>query len=59
MEEFTKLSLEEQKQFVVEILDKNKLYVNYCDINDADMHVTPEERLFTHSFYGNIRKEEI
>lgn len=59
IEEFTRLSLEEQKQFVMEILDKNKLYVNYCDINDVDMHVTPEERSFTHSFYGNIRKEEI
>lgn len=59
MDEFTKLSLEKQKQFVMEILDKNKLYVNYCDIDDEDMHVTSKEKLFTHSFYEKNREEEI
>jgi len=30
--EFEKLSLENQKKFLVELLDKNMLYVNYSEI---------------------------
>jgi len=31
---FEELSLEEQKQFLIELLDKNQLYVNYSEIDD-------------------------
>lgn len=50
--DYSDLSLEDKKSFLLEILDKNKLYVNYCDIDDVDMHVTEDEKAFTNSFYG-------
>ena len=34
VEEFKDLSLEDMKKFLLEILDKNHLYVNYSEIND-------------------------
>lgn len=50
-EEFNKLSLEEKKQALIHLINKNKLYVNYCDIDDEDYKVTEEEKKFTKSFY--------
>lgn len=34
--EFVKLSLDQQKSLLIELVNKNKLYVNYHDIDDAD-----------------------
>ena len=50
-EEFAALTLDEQKQLVMEILDKNMLYVNAYDINDAEFEIGAEDKAFTRSFY--------
>ena len=51
IEEFKALSLVEQKQHLIELLDKNQLYVNPSSLNDKDFAVTAEEKKVTQDFY--------
>ncbi len=53
IEEFKKLELKNQKKFLINILDKNMLYVNYSDIEDKDYQVSSEDKKFNYSFYGD------
>ncbi len=50
-DDFTELSLDDKKRFLMEILDKNLLYVNYCDIDDEEFGISDEDKAFTRSFY--------
>lgn len=52
-QEFEQLSIDDKKKFLIEVLDKNMLYVNYCDIDDNDFEITEQEKAFTKSFYGD------
>ena len=49
--EFKKLDLAQQKQHLIELLDKNQLYVNLSSINDKDFKVSKEEKNVTNDFY--------
>lgn len=49
--DFESLSLGNQKHFLMELLDKNLLYVNYCDMDDEDFGVSEADKVFTRSFY--------
>lgn len=49
---FTELSLDDKKRFLMELLDKNQLYVNYCDMEDETFAVSDADKAFTKSFYG-------
>ncbi len=51
IEDFKALTLEEQKQHLVELLDKNQLYVNLSSLNDKDFAVSAEEEKVTKDFY--------
>ena len=51
-DDFDKLSLDEQKNLVMELLNKNQLYVNLSDIDDEDYMVSEADKAFTRSFYG-------
>jgi len=51
IEDFKQLSIDEQKQHLVEILDKNQLYVNLSSMNDKDFEVSEEEKQVTNDFY--------
>ena len=51
MAEFKQLPLDEQKQHLVEILDKNQMYVNLSSLDDADHQCTPAEKSVTRDFY--------
>ena len=53
-EEFNNLSLEEKKKSLIKLIDKNKLYINYSDIDDMNYNVTEEEKSFTKSFYEGV-----
>lgn len=53
-QDFKDLSTEDKRRFLIEVLDKNQLYVNYCDMEDEDLAVTEEEKAFTKSFYGDV-----
>ena len=51
-DDFDKFSLDEQKNLVMELLNKNQLYVNLSDIDDEDYKVSEADKTFTKSFYG-------
>jgi len=50
--EFESLSLDEQKRFLIELLDKNQLYVNHSEIDDADYKVSDTDKKLNRIFYG-------
>lgn len=52
--EFNNLSLEEKKKALITLIDKNKLYINYSDIDDMNYKVTEDEKSFTKSFYEGV-----
>jgi len=49
---FEHLSLEEQKRFLIEVLDKNQLYVNYTEIDDVDYLVSDTDKQLNRKFYS-------
>ena len=51
--EFTDLSIDNQKKFLIECLDKNQLYVNYSEIEDKEYGVKKEDKDLNNEFYGN------
>ena len=52
-ESFSALSLDEKKLLLMELLDKNQLYVNYCDIDDESYSIDSTTKSFTNNFYGD------
>lgn len=48
---FVKLTIDEQKKFLISIIDKNTLYINYSDINNNTNSLTEQDKLFTKNFY--------
>lgn len=51
IEEFKALTLAEQKEHLIQLLDKNQLYVNLSSLNDKDFAVKAEEKKVTQDFY--------
>lgn len=51
IEDFKTLTLAEQKEHLIELLDKNQLYVNLSSLNDKDFAVSAEEKKITQDFY--------
>ena len=51
-EDFAELSLDDKKRFIMELLDKNMLYVNLCDLDDEEYGISEADKAFTRSFYG-------
>lgn len=52
IEEFKLLTLKEKQKVLIDILDKNILYVNLSEIDDESKEVTEVDKNFTRSFYG-------
>ncbi len=50
-DEFYSLSIKDQKELLVGILDKNMLYVNYSDLDDKDYNLSSKEKEFNRNFY--------
>jgi len=50
--DFEELSIEDQKRFLFECLDKNHLYVNYSEIDDEEYGVREEDKKLNREFYG-------
>ena len=51
IEEFKRFDLKKQKEILLEMLDKNQLYVNLSSMNDADFETTEAEKKVTKEFY--------
>jgi len=56
IEEFKKDTIENQKELLIKLLDKNQLYVNLSSLNDKDFAVSAEEKKVTKDFY-QIKKK--
>ncbi|WP_020006599.1 site-specific DNA-methyltransferase [Salinicoccus albus] len=48
---FSELSLEEQKEVLIQVLDMNQLYLNYSEIEDSQYDISDSVKAFNHSFY--------
>ena len=51
IEEFKELTLNQQKEILLQILNKNQLYVNLSSIDDEDFKVSDEDKKLTKEFY--------
>lgn len=50
-DDFKSQSFEDKKRLFLALLDKNMLYVNYCDIDDETYDISEADKAFTNSFY--------
>ena len=48
---FSDLELSQQKQLLIELLDKNQLYVNASEMDDENLFISESDKAFTTSFY--------
>jgi adenine-specific DNA-methyltransferase len=49
---FEKMTLKQQKDILVEMLNKNQLYVNLSEIEDSQFKVSKEDKELNKKFYG-------
>lgn len=49
--DFDLLSIDDKKRFVIELLDKNMLYVNLYDLDDLEYSISGSDKVFNRSFY--------
>jgi adenine-specific DNA-methyltransferase len=46
------LELEQQKELLIECLDKNHLYVNLSEMDDETYNISDEDKAMNNIFYG-------
>lgn len=51
VEEFKTLSLAEQKELLLQVIDNNNLYVNFSDIDDTDYAISDTDKKLNRQFY--------
>jgi adenine-specific DNA-methyltransferase len=52
LDAFKTAPLEDMKQYLFDVLDKNQLYVNYSEINDRTFNVSEEDKALNKQFYS-------
>jgi adenine-specific DNA-methyltransferase len=52
--DFTVLSLDDQKRFLIEVMDKNMLYVAASEIDDISYRISDEDKKLNRQFFGEI-----
>jgi len=50
--DFEKLEMDQQKKVLIECLDKNHLYVNLSEMDDATYEISEEDKEMNRKFYG-------
>ena len=50
--DFSELSFEDQQKFLISLLDKNLLYVPYCDMEDKSYKISEDVKELNHQFYS-------
>ncbi|MFA6526558.1 MAG: site-specific DNA-methyltransferase [Candidatus Buchananbacteria bacterium] len=50
---FEKISVEDQKKFLIDCLNKNHLYVNYSEMEDEDYKISEGDKKLNREFYEN------
>jgi len=48
--EFEELSFTDQQKFLISLLDKNLLYVPYCDMEDKSYKISEDIKKLNHNF---------
>ncbi|WP_373470604.1 DNA methyltransferase [Carnobacterium alterfunditum] len=48
---FFELTLEQQKELLIQLLDSNQLYLSYSEIDDKQYEIDDQTKAFNHSFY--------
>ena len=51
LDAFKTASLEKMQNYLIEVLDKNQLYVNFSEIEDTKFNVSDEDKELNYSFY--------
>ena len=51
LETISGMPMDDMKRLFMELIDKNRLYVNLCDMDDEEMNVKPEDKAFSKNFY--------
>ena len=54
--EYEALSIDDKKRFLIEALDKNMLYVPYCDMESREFGMSEADKAATRAFY-NLKNE--
>ena len=54
--DFASLSLDDQKRFLREILDKNMLYVPYSEIDDETYRISDDDKKLNRQFHEDVGK---
>jgi adenine-specific DNA-methyltransferase len=52
IKDFADLTLDDQKRFLVECLDKNLLYVPYSEINNEEFGISLNDKKLNSDFYS-------
>jgi len=52
LEAFKTASLGTMQHYLIEILDKNQLYVNFSEIEDVSFNISDEDKALNYSFYN-------
>ena len=52
--DFKELPFNDKKKLLLELLDMNQLYVNYCDIDDETFGIPEADKAFSKSFYEEV-----
>nr|WP_233751827.1 site-specific DNA-methyltransferase [Mycoplasmopsis agalactiae] len=50
-DEFDVLNIDDKKQILIKLIDKNRLYINFSDMYDEASSVSETDKSFTNSFY--------
>jgi adenine-specific DNA-methyltransferase len=50
--DFEELSFDDKKKFLIEVLDKNLLYLSYSEIEDEDFEISEEDKVLNEKFYS-------
>ena len=50
-QDFSQLSFENQQKFLISLLDKNLLYIPYCDMEDKSYKISEEIKKLNYRFY--------
>lgn len=53
IKEFKELQIGDQKKVLIEMLNKNQLYVNLSEINDSDFKISDEDKELNKKFYSD------
>ena len=52
MQELKELDFNSKKEFILNILDHNQLFISYLDIEDEDYNFSVEDKILTNKFYN-------